>query len=203
MTTAADILAQAENVDHRRTATVRMLLRQDLARQHADLEAELLAAKSGDDNENRTPQAPAIAQRIVALEAEMEAAKVTFTFRAVGRRDWVNLIAAHPPTKAQIKTLSDASPDPLKRMALEFNPDTFPVAAIAAASIDPEMSVEDVQRLEAALSDAQWSQLWAKAIEVNLGASDPKASRVAGLILRLSEQSETTAAPEESDDQTS
>jgi hypothetical protein len=203
MTTAADILAQAENVDHRRTATVRMLLRQDLARQHADLEAELLDARNGDDMENRTPQAPVIAQRIVDLEAEIEAAKVSFTFRAVGRRAWVDLLAAHPPTKAQIKALADVTPDVLRRPTLEFNPEKFPVAAIAATLVEPEMTEDDVRRLEAALSDAQWSQLWGKAIEVNVGASDPKASRVAGLILRLSEQSETTAAPEESADQTS
>lgn len=203
MADIADVLAQAENVDNRRTATVRLLLRQDLARQHADLEAELLEAKTADDLENRTPQAPVLAERIVALEAEMEAAKVKFTFRAIGRRDWVNLISAHPPTKTQLKAVADATLDPLKRVALDFNPDTFPRAAIAASSADPVMTVEDVGRLENSISDSQWSQLWGKAIEVNVGSSDPKASRAAGLILRLREQSATTAAPVASDAPTS
>ena len=203
MADIADVLAQAENVDNRRTATVRLLLRQDLAREHAGLEAELLTARQGDENENRTPEAPTIARRIVDLEAEMDAAKVTFTFRAMGRRQWVDTVSSHPPTKAQLKAIGELSSDPLKRASLDFNPDTFPVAAIAASCVDPVMTVEDVKRLESSLSDSQWSQLWQKAIEVNVGSTDPKASRAAGLILRLSEQSATTAAPAESDAPTS
>lgn len=200
MADIADVLSQAENVENRRTATVRMLLRQDLARQHADLEAELLATRQDDESHNRTPLAPTIAKRIVELEQEMEAAKVEFVFRSLPRRDWVELIAKHPPTKAQLKAIADATTDVFKRTTLEFNPDTFPTAAIAASCVDPDMTVGDVDRLERALSDSQWAQLWSKAIEVNVGSSDPKASRVAGLILRLSEQSGTTAALEESAD---
>jgi hypothetical protein len=203
MADISDVLAQAEDVDNRPTATVRMLLRQDLARQHADLETELEQAIVGDRNENRTPVAPTIAAQIVDLERQMDEAKVAFTFRAMGRRDWVELVAAHPPTKAQLTAVAAMSLDPLKRPGLDFNPDTFPVAAVAKSCINPAMSLDDAKKLERAITDSQWAQLWDAAIRVNVGSTDPKASRAAGLILRLKERSESTAAPEESDDPSS
>ena len=203
MADIADVLAQAENVDNRRTATTSVLLRQDLAREHARLQTELNEALRDDANYNRTPQAPVIAQRIADLEAEIESAKVTFTFRALPRREYVDLISAHPPTKKQLADLATKSSDPLRKPSLEFDPERFPIALIAACSFDPVMSEDDVRRLDKALADEQWSRLWGAAIAANVGDSDPKASRVAGMILRSNERYVTIAAREESDVPTS
>lgn len=204
MADISSILSTAENVDSRPSATVRLLLRQDLARQHAELSADLDRAVAGDAGlMNQRPETRALAQRVADLENEIDVAKTGFVFRAIGRRAWVDLIAAHPPTKAQLKAVAATSTGGLGRASLDFNPDAFPVAAVAASCVDPEMTVDDAQRLEAAVSEAQWSQLWEAVCRVNVGSSDPKASRVAGLILRSSEQSGTTAAREESDVPTS
>lgn len=204
MPNISDVLAQAEDAGNRRTATVSLLLRQDLARRHADLEADLAKAVEEDNTQNRTPLAPGIAQQIVDLEAEMDAAKVTFVFRAVSRRQWVDMLAAHPPTKEQLKAIAATSTDPLRRPSLEFNPDTFPVAVIAAACHDPAMTAEDAERLANSLTDSQFSSLWEAAVKVNVGSTDPKHSRAAaGMIRRMSEQSGTIAAREESDAPTS
>ena len=187
--TLDDILAAAENRDHARTATVRVLLRQDLAAKHAELDAELTAASARDQLVNEPDRAPALAADIEALEAEMEAAKVEFRFRSIGRKAWADLLAKHPPSKAQMQADRRTT----------FDPETFPIAAIAASCIIPEgMDEAAAKRLETALSDAQFSQLWNACIDANLGGVDLPKSLTAGLIRRVSGRSATTAAPGES-----
>lgn len=187
MTSLEEILAQAENPAYVRVATARILLRQDLVARHAELEEQLTAAANADRATNREPVAPALAAQILELEQEMEAAKVEFRFRAIGKRAWADLIARHPPTKDQLKA------DP----RLDHNPVTFPVAAIAASCIDPELTLEDAQRLERALNHSQFDLLWAKVVDANIGGLNAPKSRAAGMILRPSVPSATTAASEE------
>lgn len=188
--TLDEILSQAENPEYVRRATARVLLRQDLIARHAELEAELQHAVTRDALTNDPDRAPGIRDEILALEAEMKAAEAEFVFKSVGRKKWADLLAKHPPTKAQ------AAAD---RRTL-FNPETFPIAAIAASCASPEgMDEAAVRRLEAGLSDAQFSLLWNACIDANLGGGDlPKSILAAGLTRLTSEPSATTAAPEES-----
>jgi hypothetical protein len=182
----ADILADAENPAYVRVTTARLLLRHDLVVRHEELEAELNAAILDDSAMNRLPEAPRIVADIEALETEIEASKVSFKFRAIGKRAWADLIAKHPPTKDQR----------VAHPGVDHNPETFPITAIAASCIEPVLTVDDVGRLERALASTQFDLLWAKCVEANVGMSDPKSS-AAGLIRRarlLSANSVTAAA---------
>lgn len=187
----ADILAEAEDPAYVRVATAKVLLRQDLVARHAELEAELAAAIVLDARTNEPDQAPAIAEQLEALQAEMEAAKVEFRFRNIGRKAWADLLAAHPPTKEQLQ----AAKDPGSRMkGIDHNPDTFPVAAIAASCSEPAGMDEDaVRRLEAVFTDSQFTVLWSACVDANLGGVEVPKSLAAGRILQVNGQSANTA----------
>lgn len=188
MASIDEILTVAENPEHRRTATVRILLRQDLLARHAELERRLGEAISSDDRLNRDPVAPDIAREIAELEAELDEARVPFTVRAVSRKQWADLMAAHPPTQQQ----RQVSP------GLDHNPETFPLAALAASAVEPAMTLDAVHRLEAALNHSQFQLLWQATLDVNVGGTGLPKSRTAGLILHRSGGSAGTAAREES-----
>lgn len=178
MTTIDDLLAEITA----RESKVRILLDQRLLAEHERLDAELLAATKLDGEENRDPVGPGLAQQLVAFEAAIEAAKREFRFRAVGKKAWADLLALHPPTKEQ----TAANP------RIDHNPETFPIAAIAASCVDPVMTVEQVGRLEEALNLAQFDKLWAACLDANVGAFDSPKSLVAPLIVRMSDVFEVT-----------
>jgi hypothetical protein len=162
------------------TAEARICTRFDLLAQHSQLENELEAATK--DNQRR-----ALARKVVKLEAEIEASEKVFTFADIGGQ-WVDLIGKHPPTKEQLD--ADGS--------LDHNPETFPVAAIAASSTDPKLTVEQSERLRVKLQFIQWQKLWMATLEANLGMATAPKSLLAGAVLRLNGVSETTPALEES-----
>jgi hypothetical protein len=191
--TIEDILSQAEDPAYVRTMTVRILLRQDLLARHQRLETELDAAVQGDAIENRTPQAPTISQQLLELEAEIDAAKIEFRFQCIGHRAWADLMAAHPPTKDQLKAFP----------RIDHNPETFPLAAIAASCVEPVMTVDDVGRLERALNDTQFNLLLVRCVEANTGGLDTPKSAAAGMIHRVNGRSANTPAPAASPAQSS
>jgi hypothetical protein len=180
-----EILTQAADPAYVRTATARILLRQNLLAEHDRLEAELADAMQGDTIENRLPQAPIVSQQILDLETEIDAAKVEFRFRSIGHRAWADLMAAHPPTKEQVKVLG----------RIDHNPLTFPSAAIAASCVDPAMTVDDVAQLERLLNDTQFNLLFVRCIEANTGGMDTPKSAAAGAIHRVNGRSANTPAP--------
>lgn len=185
MSDIADILAEAENPAYTRVVVARILLRQDLLAEHEELEADLAAALQGDLRENRSPTAPVISARIVELEAEIEAAKREFRFRSIGHRAWADLMADHPPTKDQLKSFP----------RIDHNPETFPVAAIAASCVDPVMTVADATTLERVLNDTQFNVLLVKCVEANTGGVDtPKSAAASGIARHLNGQSASTPA---------
>ena len=178
-----EILAQAENPAFVRVSTVRVLLRQDFVARHAELEAELAAAIARDATSNAKDQAPGIAQQITDLQDEMEAAKVEFKFANIGKKAWADLLAQHPPKKEH------------KELRADHNPETFPIAAIAASCRTPEMDEAAVRRLEAAMTDAQFTSLWKACIDANMGGVESPKSMAAGQILRVNGRYANTAVP--------
>jgi hypothetical protein len=174
--TVDDLLAEIAP----RETVARVLLRQELVAQHAELEKAMQEALQEDARENRDPVGPVIAAKVMALESEMDALRRPFTFRAVGQRKWADLLAQHPPTKEQRKI----------DIRLDNNPDTFPVCAIAASCIDPVLTEDQVRQFEERLDLSQWSLLWTACLEANMGTVSSPKSVVAGAIARANAELE-------------
>jgi len=162
------------------TAEARICTRFDLLEQHAKLEQDLATAPT--DAKRRT-----LARKVVKLEAEIEAVEKVFTFADIGGA-WLDLIGKHPPTKDQLA--ADRN--------LDHNPETFPIAAVAASSSVPDLTEDQVKKLRGKLQFTQWQKLWAATLEANLGLATAPKSLLAGVVLRRNGGSGTTPAPKES-----
>lgn len=165
-------------------ATARVGFRQDLWDRHARLEAELVAAVRGDTSENRDPEAPAIAEAIETLEAEIAVNEKLFTFASIGRQAWTKLLAEHAPSAEH------------REMGSDHNPETFPPAAVAASAVEPLLSLKTATAMFDELNISQWNRLWSACLAANLGGGESPKSAVATAVLRRPEPSSTTAPPE-------
>jgi len=68
---------------------------------------------------------------------------VEVVMRTVGRGRWEKLKEAHQPTEAQQAKVKAVDPE----ASLEYNPDTFPIAAIAASCESPKLTEAQVQAI--------------------------------------------------------
>lgn len=106
----------------------------------AELEAaEKVAASSLGGN----PQARALAEIVREVEEQLAASTVTFRFRGLGRNSFNRLLTEHPGEPGK-----------------PYNPDTFPIALIAACSLDPVMTVDEVTDLGDVINDGQFDALF-------------------------------------------
>lgn len=162
-----DVLTAAK--PHQRTVT--LVMDGALEDERTRLEDKLSKAEDGDkraETVDYQPQAPAIARQILDLQKRAKESKVEFTFQSIGRRAWSDLVAKHPATKAQIDLAQE-----LDREPLDYDIDTFPIAAMAASLVDPKGVNEDkLRRLEERLSEGQWRRLWVACLGANLGHGD-------------------------------
>lgn len=100
---------------------------------------------------------------LAAAQADAEDHLYDFVVESIGAAAWQELVSAHPPTKEQRERLG---------RDLDYNPDTFPVAALAVCLVDPEAdTVEEVQDLKAKLPQAVWQQLWTGCLRANIGVN--------------------------------
>lgn len=115
----------------------------------------------------------ALKDRLAGVEQKMRDARQTFTFKSIGDKASSDLLAQHPSPK------NDKGED---RYA--FDPSTYPVALVAAASVDPLMSLEDAEALFDILNLAQRNTLFNAAYGANTRGLDipflPPASEPAG-----------------------
>jgi hypothetical protein len=149
-----------------------------------DTQQRWLAAVRWDGDHNAAPTAPAVAAEIEALRAEAAAATITFRVRAVGSTTWRKLIAEHPPPLDDLE-------------GWRWDPETFPLAAVAASTFDPAMTEDQATELADRLSDGQWAKLFAAALTVNVGDDLPKFEPGIG-VPTTSVPSSITAVPEAS-----
>lgn len=112
-----------------------------------------------------------LAQLVVDLSEQVEADKRahTFCFETVRYSTWRELVEEHEPTEKQRE---------LDQYA-EFNPDTFPPAAIAAACVDPELTEDDAVWLREHLPRVEFDRLFSAALTVSVGGGDLPKSVVA------------------------
>ena len=187
MTTIDDILAD-DGAAYVRTVTARVpRARQELYDEHAQLDA-LLPTLVSDTIESH-PDRDRTARRLREIEDEIEASAFDVEFTGIGHRAWEALKAKYPPTPAQLKA----------NRALEFNPDKFPEAAVAAST---SLSLDQVLQLTEKqwFNEKCWDALWSACLRVNVVEPTPK-SLAASILLRSVESSErrtTTEFPDPS-----
>lgn len=162
------------------TVEERISFRGDLIAELQRLERDLHRAVVEDQDSNDPDQAPAIARRLLELQEELRASERPFVFASIGDTAWGKLRDLHQPTEAQIAA-AGYRPD--------HDPDTFPVAAMAASLIDPDGVTEDgIRRLREKLNDGQWDVLWGACLAANRGVGTLPKSESASAVIRASEQ---------------
>lgn len=143
------------------TKSIRLCLDGDLIGRLDRLGEQFLEALRSDEESNGPDQAPQLQAQIQELAEQAKAAEVEFTFRTLGRLGWHDLIAQHPPSKEQ------------RELGYEFDPQTFPAAAMAAACVSPEgADVAGFESLSELLNDGQWNRLWATCHAANTAGGD-------------------------------
>jgi len=161
--------------------------RADLVDRHEQLADALRVARAGDEEHNRDPLAPAIAEQIRDLEQQIAASEWRFTFRGIGRRPYRRLVAEHPPRPDQVAAAKEAG------LVAEFDDETFPPAlmAAAAASVTIVATGEQVEGVDWEEIWADWSigqttRLWRTCLVANTGVADVPKSAAASAVLASS-----------------
>ena len=181
---------------HRAVVSVTLTLDKQVRAEINRLEGELLDVRRDDEGLNRTPEAPGLGERIVALRDS--ARTITFRFSELARTEWETLIRAHPPL-----------PDH-KAAGAEWNADTFPPALFAASCVGWETSDgRSGDGMTLAEAEAWWAggdgpgfgdarKLWQGALAAQGDASEVPKAEIATAVLHGSAPSSTTPPPEAS-----
>lgn len=184
----ADLKKARRNV----VKSCRVTLRGDLLDEVSILEEDMRRAAEEDDRENRTPVAFEIARQIQALEAEARQSEVLFKFEGLGQGVFATLQAEHPATPEIKKKLG------LENEPLEFHPETFPPALMAASCIEPielKGNVEEWTEIHQGWSHGQVTRLWATCMAANaMVAETPKSEPASEILRRLGSESNSTTA---------
>ncbi|RCG31989.1 hypothetical protein DQ384_05455 [Sphaerisporangium album] len=154
--------------------SVPLCLRADLQARFDSLERELRAAQRAPEQDSLAGMGAAareIATQIEATRAEMQRHTVEFRLQALPQKQWSDLLKKHPPRKGN---KDDDMAD--------YNVGTFPVAALAACSVSPEMTEEDAGRLVDAITNGQWARLNMALGELNNGGAEVPFSAAASAL---------------------
>ena len=164
--------------------TVTIVLDDAAAAEIADLEKKLAEAEAFDADHNAAPTAPAVEEQLEQARDEFREMIVEFTFEAMGRKAYDELVDAHPPTPKQ------------KEDGYSYNPETHAAALIVASCIDPEMSLADAQAIWEEWGTAEAQLLYMTAVAVNAAGERRVPKSVLGTgPTRRSGPSSTTASP--------
>lgn len=171
--------------------STRVTLRGDLLDEVERLEEDMRREAEKDAWENRDPIAPQIAQRIRVLEDEARESEVEFVFEGLGRGEFATLQAAHPAT-AELKA-------ELGVEELEWNPDTFPPALMAASCVEPAElrgDVAEFTEINQTWSNGQVARIWMACLTANSAvAQSPKSEAASEVLRQLGSGNSSTTAP--------
>lgn len=166
-----------------RTETVRVCARGDLVEKHAAAVAAYQAALDADDSLAGSHASREAAGAVQAIEAEQDAHTVSLTVRAVSRNEWADLLASNAPTKEQ------------RRSGYPANPDTFPVAVVAACTVELAGDETKAQELAGVLHMGEWAKLENTALRLNGNETPHPKLPAATELLQANEGSSTTPPP--------
>ena len=172
----------------RPTSTVRLCTDMDLAAEHENLSVALAEERAKPDSGMLVGNAEErrLAAEILALEERMQESTVVITHRALTRKRWADLTAAHPPREGDEQ---DAQ--------FGVNISTFVDAALAEA-IEGAAHVTDGSPVDGFtgadwpetandITNAQWQQFAFDLFRLNNGVTAGPTSRTASLVMRSSE----------------
>lgn len=181
----AEVVAQQQAA----TITVRVPLRGDLMAEIESLDEQMRAEREADQRENRAPLHVATAQRILDLQAEMDASEVEFRFRGIGRKAYRDLLRAHPPTVAQSAEAAGM------KLRLSFDEDAFPPALMTLSCLAPQpVTLDGFQAIWEDWTEGQVALLWRACLSVNQGSAEtPPKSVTASVAVHASRLSSDTA----------
>lgn len=160
----ADILQLAAP----REASVTLCVAGDLAAEAERLTTALKSAATlgpGASLADVDPRA-ALERELDDVRERMAAAEVTFRFRALPRKDYSDLIAAHPARDKE----SEA-----------WNVETLPSDLIARCCLDPVMTVAEVEALSDVLNESGRAALFSAAWRANNAEAVVPTSRAASV----------------------
>jgi hypothetical protein len=158
--------------------TVSICLRGDLVAEHEELERQLEKAEQSPASSLAGNGADDLAERIEALQDEMQAASYTFRLRALPKPQWRQLIEAHPIRRDEQNEILDAD-----RYML-VNTETFPDALIRACLVDPELDDQQWSTLNGSLTDKKYDDLFEAAWGLNRREVDIPFSHAASRMRR-------------------
>lgn len=141
-------LAELRDKFKPREKVVTLMMGGDLLAEHEELSKRLrrlLNSPTDDDSEARE-----VAARVRAIEEDLDSSALAFRLRGIGRNAFRRLIAEHPPGDGQ---------------GGMFDPDSMAPHLIAACSVDPKMTADEVRDLADVLTDGQYESLWNAAFD--------------------------------------
>jgi hypothetical protein len=150
-----------------RETEVRLCLAGDLAAKadHLAAQIELADARPAPTSLADVDTRPALAAELAKIHDAMRASEVAFRFRGLGRTAYSDLLAAHAPRPGT----DDGA----------WNSDTFPHALIAMCSVEPVMTVEQVDEISEVLNQRQRNELFNAAWGAQVGETRVPSSRAA------------------------
>lgn len=157
-----DLLAKVKPA----TASVRVCLRGDLLGELDLINDDLTQYDGWEQTGMGADPRTDLQARKTVLESEMRDDSAVFTFETIGDKPWSDLLAAHPAREGQGEVEN-------------FNPDTFPVALLAASSVEPKMTAEQVGVLFDSFTLSQRNGLFGAAYSANVRGVDIPFSRPA------------------------
>ncbi len=174
MTDFADLRQRAR----RHESTVLVFLAGDLVAEHEELDRQLRDFQhdpnAGIEGDGRSE----LAEQIRALEARMKADTYPVRLRALKRRDFKALVAAHPPRRTPEGDVDERDAD------RGFNIDSLYEELVPRSIIDPHLPEAELQEFLDDLTDGQFIELGNTAFFLNRGSIDVPFSRAASALTR-------------------
>lgn len=102
-----------------------------------------------------------------------------YSFQALGRGRFRSLQQRHPPKpehleQARAEAAADGIPN-AEKLALRWNPETFPPALIAAASVEPKLTLDQAEELCDSWNEAEFEAVYLTALAAQNTRDNPLA----------------------------